>query len=223
MILELSLRVLLLLPALLSLALVLIGLSSATIFLLPVKRITVRPFLTWLGVNTRQLTHRLFRQRSSGTGLFKWYTWEFPARPTIRQPNRPARFFIELPVDQTRYIEYNQRSRELNASRFDLYVTVTLPEIEALADKLLTLGQTHGFGAYDQLCNALAFVQQNIRYTADLCPQTGKLIEYPKYPIETLVEKRGDCEDRAILAAALLKRMGYEVALLVLPTHVAQG
>ena len=54
-------------------------------------------------------------------------------------------------------------------------------------------------------------------------PKTGQIIEYPKYPLETLMEQTGDCEDQAILLASLLKLMGYEVALLILPTHVALG
>ncbi|MBS3136955.1 hypothetical protein J4232_00855 [Candidatus Woesearchaeota archaeon] len=38
--------------------------------------------------------------------------------------------------------------------------------------------------------------------------------DYIKYPIETLVERSGDCEDLAILAAALMKAKGIDVALL---------
>ncbi|MFN3346559.1 MAG: hypothetical protein ACK42E_01930 [Candidatus Bipolaricaulaceae bacterium] len=61
-----------------------------------------------------------------------------------------------------------------------------------------------------------AFVQGAIPYVAD---QHG---EHPKYPVETLVEG-GDCEDKAILLAAFLRVMGYRVALLVFPDHVAVG
>lgn len=47
--------------------------------------------------------------------------------------------------------------------------------------------------------------------------------EYPKYPVETLAEGKGDCEDYAILAAAILKVMGCEAALLFVPGHAALG
>ncbi|DAC71830.1 MAG TPA: hypothetical protein DSN98_08410 [Thermoplasmata archaeon] len=47
--------------------------------------------------------------------------------------------------------------------------------------------------------------------------------EYPRFPLETLKEQRGDCEDKAILTAALLESLGYNVSLLRLPQHMAVG
>jgi hypothetical protein len=43
------------------------------------------------------------------------------------------------------------------------------------------------------------------------------------YPLETLLDGVGDCEDAVILAAALLKRLGYDVALLYYAGHCALG
>ena len=37
------------------------------------------------------------------------------------------------------------------------------------------------------------------------------------------MEQTGDCEDDTILAAAILKRVGFEVALLIYPEHCALG
>lgn len=164
-----------------------------------------------------------FQGHSPAISLRKWYTWEFPTRPGFGRRMPGARFFMELPFSRQRYMEYHQRPRELNPQEFDHYVTVSIPEITALAAQLRHLAQEQHYSAYDQLCNTLAFVQQTIRYTDDLSPQTGQLVEYPKYPLETLVEKKGDCEDQAILAAALLTALGYPVALLILPIHVALG
>jgi hypothetical protein len=47
--------------------------------------------------------------------------------------------------------------------------------------------------------------------------------EYPRYPLETLVEGGGDCEDTSILACALLDSMGLDVVLINPPNHVAVG
>ena len=50
--------------------------------------------------------------------------------------------------------------------------------------------------------------------------------EYARYPLETLVDYGGDCEDTSILMAALLKAMGYDAVLLYFsgdPGHVAVG
>ncbi len=41
--------------------------------------------------------------------------------------------------------------------------------------------------------------------------------------LETLHDKQGDCEDKAILTAALLENLGYNVSLLRLPQHMAVG
>ena len=46
---------------------------------------------------------------------------------------------------------------------------------------------------------------------------------YVKHPIETMVEKCGDCEDLSILGAAMMKAVGIDVALISLPRHVALG
>ena len=36
----------------------------------------------------------------------------------------------------------------------------------------------------------------------------------PKFPVETVAERTGDCDDKSLLLAALLSRAGYDVALL---------
>ncbi|RME31142.1 hypothetical protein D6789_03695 [Candidatus Woesearchaeota archaeon] len=47
--------------------------------------------------------------------------------------------------------------------------------------------------------------------------------EYPKYPIETLVEGTGDCEDTSILMASLLSAINLEPVLLLSKDHMAVG
>ena len=65
--------------------------------------------------------------------------------------------------------------------------------------------------------NVVAFVQ-SIAYEEEAT-------DYWKYPIETLADGKGDCEDTAILTAALLKAMDYDVAVLLFhsttPGHAA--
>ncbi len=38
--------------------------------------------------------------------------------------------------------------------------------------------------------------------------------DYVRYPLETIIERNGDCEDLAILGAALMKSIGLDVALI---------
>lgn len=47
--------------------------------------------------------------------------------------------------------------------------------------------------------------------------------EYWKFPLETLYDHGGDCEDTSILLAAIAKAMGYDTALLLFPGHMATG
>ncbi len=68
-----------------------------------------------------------------------------------------------------------------------------------------------------------SFVQSGIAYRRDeffeqTYPRAYR--DYHKYGIETLYDRYGDCEDKVILAAALLKAAGYEVGYIELPRHV---
>lgn len=56
------------------------------------------------------------------------------------------------------------------------------------------------------------FVQNAIDYAED----SG---EYWKYPLETLRDRKGDCEDGAILLAAMLDAAGYDAGIYLLPSH----
>ena len=64
----------------------------------------------------------------------------------------------------------------------------------------------------------VAFVQQALPYKSD--PYNNGW-DYPKYPIETLVEQGGDCEDKAALTVAILKTFGFDAVLVSLPGHMA--
>ncbi len=69
--------------------------------------------------------------------------------------------------------------------------------------------------------NFVASFVQSIEYKND--DPDNETYEYPRYPLETLHDKQGDCEDKAILTAALLQGLGYNVSLLRLPQHMAVG
>lgn len=59
----------------------------------------------------------------------------------------------------------------------------------------------------------IAFVQ-SLKYI----PETQ---EYVRYPIETLADGGGDCEDTSVLLAALLQELNYDVLLISPPKHMA--
>jgi|GEM_PF-694863 len=71
--------------------------------------------------------------------------------------------------------------------------------------------------------NFVASFVQNLKYKKD--NDENESFEYPRYPVETLFngEGGGDCEDKAILAASILRQMSYDVALFRLTNHMAVG
>ena len=94
--------------------------------------------------------------------------------------------------------------------------------MEGLADLFTEEAQAKGWDDSYYIPFALSFVQ-SMPYTSD--DVTTGYDEYPRYPVETIVDKGGDCEDTAILFASIVKAMGYEVALLLLEEdeHMATG
>ncbi len=81
-----------------------------------------------------------------------------------------------------------------------------------------------GAAEYDknQLARLVVAFVQSFEYVSDE-DWTGTYDEYPKYPYETLYDHCGDCEDTAILLVTLLREMGYDACLMLLPGHMAVG
>jgi len=86
--------------------------------------------------------------------------------------------------------------------------------IERVAEK-------EGFSELEKVEFITTFVQ-SLPYTSDSV--TTPYDEYPRYPVETLVDNGGDCEDTSILLASLINTMGYGVILIMYPgSHCAVG
>ena len=79
-----------------------------------------------------------------------------------------------------------------------------------------------GLNGLDTMQFILDFVQEpNIKYHSDEdSPETGG-VEYARFPVETLYDKRGDCDCKAVLAAALFRNAGYKVAYVTSNNHAA--
>lgn len=91
-----------------------------------------------------------------------------------------------------------------------------------LAGLLENLAGNEGWGEFETVSFALAFVQ-SWPYTSD--DVTTEYDEYPRYPVETIVDGGGDCEDTSILFASIVRGMGYGTVLLHLEEdkHIAVG
>lgn len=97
--------------------------------------------------------------------------------------------------------------------------------ISAFASILKEIANKSGIRDDKKLAQFVISFCQYIPYKKD-SPPFQFLIEfdeYPKYPLETLLEKEGDCEDKSMLAAVLLRELGYKTALVLYPDHMAIG
>jgi hypothetical protein len=144
---------------------------------------------------------------------------------------------VNVPLDY-----YIMQKRQLshhfepNASNITDYVQYNDPIIQEVLTQLIEISHDYSINWYGMIRNLVA----QIVYVDDAFSGWD---EYPKYPIETLVDGGGDCEDTSILLASLLRGFQWrwqtalketsrahdlddlKVSLLVLPDagHVATG
>ena len=94
------------------------------------------------------------------------------------------------------------------------YVTYNDRYIQEIADMLSEKADEKG---YTKSEFAVAFIQ-SLGYVKDGVIGYN---DYPKYPLETLAEQNGDCEDTSYLISAIIKAMGISNVLVELPGHMA--
>lgn len=134
-------------------------------------------------------------------------------------------FTITLNLDYNVYKYYHSLDRYYEVEDFDQYYIddfYSKQAVEVIVDNLKDLQRQAGYSDAQIVAEAINFVQSNITYQYDI-DGTGQT-EFPKYPLETLFDKTGDCEDSAMLLASIIEEMGYGVALLHYPgQHLAVG
>ncbi|MFZ8906350.1 MAG: transglutaminase-like domain-containing protein [Poseidonia sp.] len=85
--------------------------------------------------------------------------------------------------------------------------------IEAVAEQLRSNALAQGYTSdLDILRFIYAFVGQ-IQYAYDI--DTTNFSEYPKYPLEMLYDRSGDCEDSSALFISLVESLGYDAGLML--------
>ncbi len=142
------------------------------------------------------------------------YEWRYPSGPR----GKTWRYDTRIPVEAYRWFRSRPRVRN-----YAEYVDNPADDqwMAHLAGLLENAARGEGWGEFETLSFVLSFVQ-GWPYTEDV---TTGYDEYPRYPIETIVDGGGDCEDTSILFASLVKAMGYDVVLLYLKQdrHMAVG
>lgn len=167
------------------------------------------------------VSHRDFVTTLSETDneIVRQYQWHFSPKGS----RHSYTYTIELAIDLDRYRRYAAKQRVIDIQDYKIYAQTDMPEINHLALEFQKIFADVKWSTYNQAFCVLKFVQNAITYKRDL--ETKQKPEWPRYPIETLVEGVGDCEDVSILCASILVRLGFDVMLLLYPTpcHMAFG
>lgn len=143
------------------------------------------------------------------------FEWDFKVR------GKEVRQELTILLSKKRYEEY--RGKERFSGQWNRYAEAEMPEIRQLAAEFARLHAGRRWSTLTQAQNVLRFVQACIPYGYD--KDTTRHTDWARYPIETLQDRTGDCEDVAILCAAVLARLGFDVVLLLYPEpcHLAFG
>ena len=139
-------------------------------------------------------------------------------------------------VEKTLYLpypdflfEYYSSLERINENDYSYYVFDNYDDyfLDLFIDKMVS---TLSFGElqYNKMSetekiNFFANFVQNLEYKEDIVVNNQS--EYPNYPIESFFKRiiGCDCEDKSILMASILDRVGFNVSLFRLPNHMAVG
>jgi len=145
--------------------------------------------------------------------LNRHYEWQFQGRS----------WSWDMMIPASEYYYYKNQVRTYD---YASYMTENDEYIESLALELKDCADNEGWSSFELVSFTLAFVQ-SLEYTSDSV--TTGYDEYPRYPIETLVDEGGDCEDTSVLFATLIQAdpIDIDAVLLILPAdspeHMAAG
>ncbi|MBS1263700.1 MAG: hypothetical protein MAG715_00889 [Methanonatronarchaeales archaeon] len=149
---------------------------------------------------------------SGGDVLVKNFSWSYA--------DGSSDYTLSVPEGMHEY--YIGRPRAHDYWDWGVYVTDPHDDeaIASIAGEIQDVAAEADFSERETVDYAISFVQ-SLEYTPD--DVTTGFDDYPRYPVETLVARGGDCEDSSVLMASILGEMGYGVVLIVLPGHVAVG
>ena len=149
---------------------------------------------------------------------YRAYQWHFNEEP-YRKTGKTHLLNLSLRIPKEIYKNYKARPRNIHSnSDYVRFINEELQDdvVSPLTEKIRSLSRSHGFDDLAEIHLAMAFTL-SFDYARDI---DG---DYPNYPVETLVEKKGDCEDHANLCGALFHNLGLESALVLMDTGPKVG
>ncbi len=133
----------------------------------------------------------------------KSYSWTYKGKPCK----------VNLPLKNSYYNYYKALTKSLPYERY-AEDHAGYRYFKELCQQLDVQAQANGYEGIELVNYLTTFAQTAIPYVAE----QG---EYKKYPIETLMEYGGDCEDKSALLCALLNTYGFDACMVLLPKHMA--
>ena len=138
-------------------------------------------------------------------GYLKTYNWEF----------NTVSYQINYNFDPTVYSFYRAQPHLIREYEdYTSFVTIEEIAIIEIGLKLREISQENEFNNLTEVNFVMSFAQ-SLKYSEDNV--TSGVGEYPRYPIETLVDQTGDCEDTSALLISLLESLEYEAAMILIP------
>jgi hypothetical protein len=117
----------------------------------------------------------------------------------LNEPNGSTHYSLSVTVQQSLYDYYVEKTHRLN-SNTDFAKFVTPYALQPIANSLATI-----YADDEDFTNGVLMIVHQIPYEV-----TGPT----KYPVETIVENKGDCDLFSYIAASIMKAQGMDVVLL---------
>jgi len=120
-------------------------------------------------------------------------------------------YSIYLPLELSVYNYYKNKNHTVITfalEEYTKYVTPNATYVIQIAQLLETLAIEEGYTSQLEKAEFILAFVGDIPYVLD-----GEDVEYPKYPIETLWDNGGDCEDSSALYSSLMEALDYDTIL----------
>jgi hypothetical protein len=164
-------------------------------------------------VSTPIFTLKPATAQTSGT-YDKTFSWDYDGKHWNWNLSIPVALY-----DAYKNVPVYTRTKN-GPSGYGFLTTTDDAYVQMVAQKLNETATGQGYSSYDKVSFVLAFVQ-SLPYTSDNV--TEGYNEYPRFPIETLVDGGGDCEDTSVLFATITLIMGYGTVYVNPTNHYAVG
>ncbi len=130
-----------------------------------------------------------------------------------------SRYSMSFPMYYNDLYDYSKDTVRTDFSSYKAmakYFTYDDPYVKIACDKLMEYKNQYRMNDRDFAYFVMKFVE-TIPYQYD--ESSRGMMEFIKYPAELFWDGGGDCEDSSILYCTLMKKMGYDTALLIFRDH----